>query len=281
MPEVVGIRFKPFTKMYYFSPGKVQDLAPNDPVIVETSLGEELGWVVTPLRTISEDRVRGKLKAVLRRANPVDLATTEEYRQREEMALARGREKAEQLGLPLKIIKAEYSFNGQRLLFSFFAEERVDFRELVRALARSFRTRIEMKQIGPRDEAKLIGGCGPCGRPLCCTSWLTGFHPVSIKMAKQQDLPLTPAEISGLCGRLLCCLAYENDQYVVVKNKLPKVGTQVTTPQGKGTVVGLNVLTESVTVKLQDDLTVEMKAGEATPLPEEKRVSGGRKKGRK
>ena len=281
MPEVVGIRFKPFAKMYYFSPGKVRDLASHDAVIVETSVGEELAWVVTPLRTVSEDRVRGKLKAVLRRANPVDLATMEEYRQREEMALTRGREKAAELNLPMKIIKAEYSFNGQRLLFFFFAEERVDFRELVRALARSFRTRIEMKQIGPRDEAKLMGGYGPCGRAFCCTSWLTEFHPVSIRMAKQQDLPLTPAEISGLCGRLLCCLAYENDQYVVVKNALPKVGTQVTTPQGKGTVVGLNVLTESVTVKLQDDLTVEMKAGEATPLPGEKRVSPDRKKGRK
>ena len=281
MPEVVGIRFKPFAKMYYFSPGKVRDLASHDAVIVETSVGEELAWVVTPLRTVSEDRVRGKLKAVLRRANPVDLATMEEYRQREEMALARGREKAAELDLPMKIIKAEYSFNGQRLLFFFFAEERVDFRELVRALARSFRTRIEMKQIGPRDEAKLIGGNGPCGRSLCCTSWLTEFHPVSIRMAKQQDLPLTPAEISGLCGRLLCCLAYENDQYVVVKNALPKVGTQVTTPQGKGTVVGLNILTESVTVRLQDDLTVEMKAGEATPLPGEKRVTRDQKKGRK
>jgi len=281
MPEVVGIRFKPFAKMYYFSPGKVRDLGPRDPVIVETSVGEELAWVVTPLRTVSEDEVRGKLKAVLRRANPVDLATMEEYRQRQEMALARGREKAAELDLPMKIIKAEYSFNGQRLLFFFFAEERVDFRELVRVLARSFRTRIEMKQIGPRDEAKLMGGNGPCGRSLCCTSWLTEFHPVSIRMAKQQDLPLTPAEISGLCGRLLCCLAYEHDQYVVVKNTLPKVGTQVTTPQGKGTVVGLNVLTESVTVRLQDDLTVEMKAGEAIPLPGEKRVGPDRKKGRK
>jgi cell fate regulator YaaT (PSP1 superfamily) len=281
MPEVVGIRFKPFAKMYYFSPGKIRDLAPLDAVIVETSVGEELAWVVTPLRTVSEDTVRGKLKAVLRRANPVDLATMEEYRQREEMALARGREKAAELDLPMKIIKAEYSFNGQRILFFFFAEERVDFRELVQTLARSFRKRIEMKQIGPRDEAKLIGGYGPCGRPLCCTSWLTEFHPVSIRMAKQQNLPLAPAEISGLCGRLLCCLAYEYDQYVVVKNALPKVGTQVTTSQGKGTVVDLNILTETVTVRLQDDLTVEMKAGEATPLPGENRVSRDRKKGRK
>ena len=267
--------------MYYFSPGKIRDLAPHDPVIVETSVGEELAWVVTPLRTVSGDTVRGNLKAVLRRADPVDLATMEEYRQREKMALARGREEAAELDLPMKIIKAEYSFNGQRLLFFFFAEERVDFRELVRALARSFRTRIEMKQIGPRDEAKLMGGNGPCGRSLCCTSWLTEFHPVSIRMAKQQNLPLTPAEISGPCGRLLCCLAYENEHYVVVKNALPKVGTQVTTPQGKGTVVGLNILTESVTVRLQDNLTVEVKAGEATPLPGEEPVSRDRKKGRR
>jgi cell fate regulator YaaT (PSP1 superfamily) len=167
------------------------------------------------------------------------------------------------------VIRAEYSFNGRRLLFAFISEQRIDFRELVRALARSFKTRIEMKQIGARDEAKLIGGYGRCGRELCCASWLTEFHPVSIKMAKQQDLPLAPSEISGLCGRLLCCLAYENDLYAELKKSLPKVGSQVKTPHGHGVVVGLNVLTESILVELQSDQTVEVKVEEVEGSPME------------
>jgi cell fate regulator YaaT (PSP1 superfamily) len=176
------------------------------------------------------------------------------------------REKVGELRLPMKVIRAEYSFNGRRLMFAFVSEQRVDFRELVRVLARSFKTRIEMKQIGARDEAKLIGGYGRCGRELCCSTWLTEFHPVSIKMAKQQDLPLAPSEISGLCGRLLCCLAYENDQYAEFKKALPKVGTQVMTPHGAGVIVGLNVLTESALVELPSEMTVEVKADEVRVL---------------
>ena len=270
MPEIVGIRFKPVTKVYYFDPGGFQDLAENDPVIVETARGEELGWVTIPCRAVPDEEIKGTLKPITRRATPPDLSLMEEYRAREQQAVEKCREKVAELGLPMKVVRAEYSFNGRRLMFAFASEQRVDFRELVRVLARSFKTRIEMKQIGARDEAKLIGGYGRCGRELCCTTWLTEFHPVSIKMAKQQELPLAPSEISGLCGRLLCCLAYENDQYAEFRRTLPKIGTQVNTPHGEGVIVGLNVLTESALVELQNELSVEVKADEVQAIPTSK-----------
>lgn len=267
MPEIVGIRFKPVTKVYYFDPGRFQDLAENDPVIVETARGEELGWVTIPCRAVPDEEIKGTLKPITRRATPLDLSLMEEYRAREQQAVEKCREKVDELGLPMKVVRAEYSFNGRRLMFAFASEQRVDFRELVRVLARSFKTRIEMKQIGARDEAKLIGGYGRCGRELCCTTWLTEFHPVSIKMAKQQELPLAPSEISGLCGRLLCCLAYENEQYSESRRTLPKIGTQVKTPHGEGVIVGLNVLTESAVVELQNELSVEVNADEVQAIP--------------
>jgi len=267
MPEIVGIRFKPVTKVYYFDPGRFQDLAENDPVIVETARGEELGWVTIPCRAVPDEEIKGTLKPITRRATPLDLSLMEEYRAREQQAVEKCREKVDELGLPMKVVRAEYSFNGRRLMFAFASEQRVDFRELVRVLARSFKTRIEMKQIGARDEAKLIGGYGRCGRDLCCTTWLTEFHPVSIKMAKQQELPLAPSEISGLCGRLLCCLAYENEQYSESRRTLPKIGTQVKTPHGEGVIVGLNVLTESAVVELQNELSVEVNADEVQAIP--------------
>jgi cell fate regulator YaaT (PSP1 superfamily) len=273
MPEIVGIRFKPVTKVYYFDPGGFQDLAENDPVIVETARGEELGWVTIPCRAVPDEEIKGTLKPITRRATPPDLSLMEEYRAREQQAVEKCREKVAELGLPMKVVRAEYSFNGRRLMFAFASEQRVDFRELVRVLARSFKTRIEMKQIGARDEAKLIGGYGRCGRELCCTTWLTEFHPVSIKMAKQQELPLAPSEISGLCGRLLCCLAYENDQYAEFRRTLPKIGTQVNTPHGEGVIVGLNVLTESALVELQNELSVEVKADEVQAIPTGKEPS--------
>ena len=282
MPEeVVGVRFRPVTKVYYFGPGEFRDLIVNDPVIVETTRGEELGWVLMPTTAVPEEEVKGKLKPILRRATPVDLAMMEEFRQREAQALEKCREKALEMGLSMKVIRAEYNFNGHRLLFAFTSEQRIDFRELVRLLARSFKTRIEMKQIGARDDAKLIGGYGRCGRQLCCASWLTEFHPVSIKMAKQQDLPLAPSEISGPCGRLLCCLAYEDDQYAEIRKTLPRVGTPVALPQGKGVIVGLNILTESVVVELETELTVEVKASEVRLGPEEKPAGQAPKKSRR
>jgi cell fate regulator YaaT (PSP1 superfamily) len=281
MPEIIGIRFKPVTKVYYFDPAEHRDLAENDPVVVETARGEELGWVEMPLRMVPDEEIKGTLKTITRRATPVDLALMEDYRAREAQALMRCRDKVAELRLPMKVVRAEYSFNGRRLLFAFISEQRVDFRELVRVLARSFKTRIEMKQIGARDEAKLIGGYGRCGRELCCTTWLTEFHPVSIRMAKQQDLPLAPSEISGLCGRLLCCLAYENGQYTDFKKTLPKVGTQVLTPQGKGVIVGLNVLTESALVELQNELTVEVEANQVQAAPSGKEPAKSSGKGRR
>ena len=279
--EVVGVRFRPVTKVYYFGPGQFRDLNVNDPVIVETTRGEELGWVLMPTTPVPEEEVKGKLKPILRRATPVDLAMMEEFRQREVQALEKCREKALEMGLPMKVIRAEYNFNGHRLLFAFISEQRIDFRELVRVMARSFKTRIEMKQIGARDDAKLIGGYGRCGRQLCCSSWLTEFHPVSIKMAKQQDLPLSPSEISGPCGRLLCCLAYEDDQYAEIRKTLPRVGTPVTLPQGKGVIVGLNILTESVVVELETEFTVEVKADTLQIAPEETPAGQTPKKSRR
>jgi cell fate regulator YaaT (PSP1 superfamily) len=281
MPEIIGVRFKPVTKVYYFDPAGFRDLRKDDPVIVDTTRGEELGWVELPLAEVSEEEIKGALKPVMRPATPVDLALMEEYRAREIQALEKCREKVAELGLPMKVIRAEYGFNGQRLLFAFISEQRVDFRELVRVLARSFKTRIEMKQIGARDEAKLIGGYGRCGRELCCTSWLTEFHPVSIKMAKQQDLPLAPSEISGVCGRLLCCLAYENDLYAELKKSLPKVGSEVKTSHGSGVIVGLNVLTESVLVELPSEQTIEVKAEEIEAVAGEKEGATASAKGRK
>jgi cell fate regulator YaaT (PSP1 superfamily) len=281
MHEVVGVRFRHGTKMYYFESPGPPELVKGTPVIVETSQGEELGWVVQPPLQVDDAEIKGKLKSIIRRATPVDLLSLEEFRSKEAVALQRCREKVAELGLPMKVVKAEYSFNGERLVFLFIAEERVDFRELVRQLARSFRTRIEMRQIGARDEAKLRGGYAQCGRELCCSSWLTEFHPVSIKMAKHQDLPLTPTEISGMCGRLLCCLAYENDQYIEIKQALPRIGSQVNTAQGKGTIVGLNVLNETVLVELQTEMTVELKAEDVTVLTDQpvKRPAKSRRRG--
>ncbi len=271
MPKVVGIRFKPVSKIYYFDPHGFEDLEAGDYVVVETARGREVGRVSTVPSEISDEEVVGQLKPVVRRATAWDLVQMQTFRDREQEALARCREKVAEYNLPMKMVKAEYSFDGSRLVFYFTAEKRVDFRLLVRDLAKIFRTRIELRQIGVRDEAKLLGGLGPCGRPLCCSSYLCEFSPVSIKMAKQQDLPLSPMEISGLCGRLLCCLAYENDHYCETKQKLPKVGEMIVTQHGRGKVVGLNVLKEAVEVELESEVTVEVAVSEVQPQTEPKK----------
>jgi cell fate regulator YaaT (PSP1 superfamily) len=180
------------------------------------------------------------------------------YRFREQDALDKCQEKALEHKLPMKIVRAEYNYDGSRLVFYFAAEKRVDFRKLLQDLARSFKARIELRQIGVRDEAKLMGGMGRCGRHLCCASWLTEFRPVSIKMAKQQELPLSPMEISGVCGRLLCCLAYENEYYAELKGKMPKRNKVIDTPLGRGKVVGLNYVKESIEVELENQGLVEI-----------------------
>lgn len=265
MPTIVGVRFKPVTKTYYFLPPKDTRFALNDPVIVETSRGQELGWVSIESKEISQKEAKGNLKPILRKASPLDLMSLEKYHQQEAEALQRCKDKANELNLPMKIVQAEYSYNGKKLLFLFTAEQRIDFRELVRYLVRAFRTRVEMRQIGARDEAKIIDGYGRCGRQMCCSSWLTEFHPVSIKMAKTQQLPLAPAEISGACGRLLCCLSYENETYTELKKTLPRNGTHVKEEtHGYGVIRGLNILKETAIVKFEDDTRGEFPVTELT-----------------
>lgn len=257
MPLVIGVRFNPATKVYYFDPADLENLRVGEFVIVETSRGKEAGKIVIAPREVGHEEVVGRLKAVSGRATALDLTQMAYYKYRETDALLRCREKVQEHNLPMKLVRAEYNYDGSRLIFFFTAEKRVDFRKLVQDLARSFRARIELRQIGVRDEAKLMGGIGRCGRLLCCVTWLTDFDPVSIKMAKQQDLPLSPMEISGVCGRLLCCLAYENDYYVEIKEKLPKRGSKIDTPQGRGRVVQINVVNESVQIELESQMTIE------------------------
>jgi cell fate regulator YaaT (PSP1 superfamily) len=260
MPKIIGIRFKPVSKIYYFDPAGFEDLEVGDYVIVETTRGREAGEVAIALKEVPEDEVISQLKDIVRRAEPWDLVQMEHYRRLEPRTLEVCREKVAEYGLPMRVVKAEYNFDGSHLAFYFVAEKRIDFRDLVRDLAKTFKTKIELRQIGVRDEVKLMGGLGRCGRPLCCISFLSEFNPVSIKMAKQQDLPLSPMEISGLCGRLLCCLTYENEYYTEVKRRLPRVGEKVVTPYGPGKVTGINVLKETVSVELESEVTVEVPA---------------------
>lgn len=270
MPHIVGVRFRPVTKIYYFDPNNQEPLEVDTRVIVETSRGMELGTVVQPPHDVPKSEIKGKLKRVVRTATPVDLIQAETYRAQEDEAIETCSQLAKKLKVPIKVLKADYSFDGSRLVFSFVAEQRVDFRDLVKELSRTFETRIEMKQVGARDETKILDGYGRCGRRLCCSSWLTEFHPVSIRMAKNQGLPLAPAEISGLCGRLLCCLAYENEQYEEIKQNMPRVGAEVKDRQGiVGVVRGLNVIKETLLLETQEhDTYFEVLAEEVEVLKE-------------
>ncbi len=272
MPQVVGIQFQPVTKIYHFDPGPYTDLLPGERVIVETSRGQELVQVVVPPKEIDERDVSGQLKPVIRRATSRDLEQKEYWSSQEETALQVCKRKAREHNLPMKIVRCVYSFNGRQLLVEFLADKRIDFRQLVKDLAHHFSTRIEMRQIGVRDQAKLIGGFGKCGRNLCCGLFLREFHPVSIKMAKNQNLPLNPTDISGSCGRLLCSLAYENDMYIEMRQYLPKRGQRVVTPDGMGRVININILLQKVTVELEDGPKIELPASDlALPGQPEKR----------
>jgi cell fate regulator YaaT (PSP1 superfamily) len=250
MPVVVGIRFKDSGKTYFFDPNSLDTLAQGDHVIVETVRGLELAKVAYAPHNVSEEEIVGELRPVIRRAEQSDFERMRLLSARHDEVIARCAEKIAEHGLPMRLTKAEYSFDGSRLTFYFTAEKRIDFRALVRDLARTFKTRIELRQIGPRDEAKMLGGIGPCGRLLCCATFLPDYARVSIKMAKDQDLPLNPSKISGVCGRLLCCLSYEHEQYVQIKGELPRKGSWVQTPDGPGEVVAVNVVKEMVTVEL-------------------------------
>ncbi len=265
MVDIVGVRFRRAGKVYYFDPAGI-DFEAKDYVVVQTSRGLEMGQVVIAPEQVLVNEVNEPLKPIVRKAEPEDIERVQEFEAKEREALKECGELITKLGLSMKLLSAKYNLDGTRLTFLFSASERVDFRELVRELNSRFKTRVELRQIGPRDEAKLVGGFGRCGRSLCCGTFLDEFAPVSIKMAKEQNLPLNPAKISGVCGRLLCCLVYENEQYKDMKKKLPKKGQRVSTPMGEATVVGGNPLQETVLVSLESKATVEVPLSEVAVI---------------
>ncbi len=254
---IVGIRFRPAGRIYYFDP-QGASYTTGQYVIVETSRGVEAGRVVIASKKLAERELSDPLKPVLRLANEDELRMMLSFKGKEKEALVQCAQQVQQHNLPMKLVEAEYTYDGSRLTFYFTADERVDFRALVRDLAATFRTRIELRQIGARDQAKLQGGVGMCGKTLCCSSWISDFGVVSIKMAKEQDLPLNPSKISGVCGRLLCCLAYENDNYVQAKQTMPQVGTFLDTSGGQGKVVSVNVPKNSVEVMLESGVVIQV-----------------------
>lgn len=249
MVTVVGIRFQKAGRIYYYAPGN-QTYAVDDAVVVESQQCKQIGRVAIAKKLITEDEIVGDLKPILYMASAADLKKEADNREEAQAALVVAREKIAHHGLDMKLTQVDYSFDRSKLIFCFTADGRIDFRDLVKDLASVFKTRIELRQVGVRDEAKILGGIGPCGRTLCCTSFLGDFMPVSIKMAKDQSLSLNPTKISGLCGRLMCCLQYENDQYEEAKREMPDYGKEVVTPDGKGRVVGLNLLTRLVKVRV-------------------------------
>lgn len=251
MAEVIGVRFKEVGKIYYFSPDN-NKLNAGDMVIVETARGIECGQVAMANRQVPDDEVIHPLKSLIRVATDEDLKHLEENKAREKRALEICERKIKEHKLEMKLVDMEYTFDNSKMLFYFTADGRVDFRALVKDLASIFKTRIELRQIGVRDEAKMLGGLGVCGRPFCCNSFLGEFHPVTIKMAKEQGLSLSSVKISGTCGRLMCCLKYEQEAYTDLLKRTPKVGAIVNTPSGKGLVVDVNLLTGTLKVKMDN-----------------------------
>ncbi|MBQ1630655.1 MAG: stage 0 sporulation family protein [Firmicutes bacterium] len=252
MVTVIGVRFKQAGKVYYFDPGE-QVLNIGDHVIVETARGTEFGEVSMANSEVPESGIVAPLKPIIRIATEQDYIRHEENEKKKARAMELCQEKIDKRGLDMKLVDVEYTFDNSKVIFYFTADGRVDFRELVKDLAGVFRMRIELRQIGVRDEAKMLGGIGSCGRPLCCHSWLADFEPVSIKMAKVQNLSLSPTKISGICGRLMCCLKFENDVYTDLRRNMPEVGEQVKTPEGLGKVVDTTILEGKVKVRLYID----------------------------
>ncbi len=275
--KVIGVRFKSSGRIYYFDPLEFE-FCEGDGVIVETARGQEYGEVAQVAMEVEETMIVAPLKPVVRPATDADTTMREQNCAKEGDAFHICQQKIEQHKLDMHLVSAEYSFNGSKLVFYFTADERVDFRELVKDLASQFRTRIELRQIGVRDEAKMLGGLGSCGRVVCCKAFLDDFHPVSIKMAKEQNLSLSPTKISGLCGRLMCCLQYEQACYEDMKRKMPHINRDILTPDGIGIVVDNNVITEKTKVRLtMPDGTIDVrefhyaslaKPGEPLPVPQ-------------
>ena len=255
MVKVVGVRFKNAGKIYYFDPGDLE-LFDGDKVVVETVRGLEFGEVAGGMDMVPEDKITPPLKAVVRKATLEDEAQVKANREKEKKAFEVALDKIEARGLPMKLVDVEYTFDNTKIIFFFTSEGRVDFRELVKDLAGVFKTRIELRQIGVRDEAKMVGGLGTCGRPLCCVTFLEDFEPVSIRMAKDQNLSLNPSKISGMCGRLMCCLRYEHEAYQELRKGLPPVGSELDTGAGTGKIIELNVLSGIATVRMDDGTIV-------------------------
>ena len=281
MVTIVGVRFKKAGKIYYFLPGE-ETLTIDDGVIVETARGVEYGTVVIGPKEVAKDSLVMPVKEVMRKATPKDLQQLEKNEEREEKAFAICLEKIAKRKLPMKLINVEYTFDMNKIVFFFTADGRIDFRELVKDLATVFRTRIELRQVGVRDEAKVLNGIGACGRPLCCSNYLGDFTPVSIRMAKDQNLSLNPTKISGVCGRLMCCLNYEDDLYkkggdLYVKKERPQapqdvappgIGKEVVTDEGIGKVLKVNHHKHTVKVQLEAGRTIDLKWSEVA-LPDE------------
>lgn len=250
MIKVIGVRFKKAGKIYYFSPAEFE-IKKGDYVIVETARGIEFGECVIGLKEIKEEEIVSPLKSVIRIADEKDILKHKENKEKEKEALDICLNKIQEHKLDMKLIDVEYTFDNHKVIFYFTADGRIDFRELVKDLATIFKTRIELRQIGVRDEAKMLGGLGPCGRSLCCSTFLGDFASVSIKMAKEQNLSLNPTKISGICGRLMCCLNYEQTTYEDIRKRLPRVGSIVRTENGDGEVIGNSIVKEIVKVKIK------------------------------
>ena len=250
MAIIIGVKFKGAGKVYYFDPDEAI-LNAGDYVVVETSRGIECGTVTFGNREINDDGLNRPLKKIIRPATAEDIAHLEDNRKKEEKAYGICLKKIIEHNLKMKLVTVEYTFDNNKILFYFTADGRVDFRELVKDLAGIFRTRIELRQIGVRDESKMLGGLGICGREFCCKGFLSDFQPVSIKMAKEQGMSLNPVKISGTCGRLMCCLKYEQEAYSDLLKKTPKIGAYVSTPDGKGTVVDQNLIKGILNIQLQ------------------------------
>ena len=252
MIKVVGIKFKNGGKLYYFSPKAGDKYERNTPVVVETARGLEYAWVAYPEKEVSDDEIVPPLKPIIRIATEKETAFYESCQQKRPQAMQICKEKILKHGLEMKLVDCEYAFDGSKICFYFTSANRVDFRELVKDLATTFHNRIELRQVGTRDETKYLGGLAPCGRVCCCAGNMPEFKKVSVKMAKTQGLSLNPGKISGLCGRLMCCLSYENDYYAEVGKQMPKVGAEVGTPDGKAIVASVNMLKMQVKTKMDD-----------------------------
>ena len=258
MVNIVGIQLQKNGKIYYFDSNQLV-LKPGDFVIADTSRGQDLGEVMIGMRDVEEDSLPSPLKKIIRVATEQDIRRGAENRQKEKEAFQVCQKKIAEHQLDMKLVSVEYAFDASKILFYFTANGRVDFRSLVKDLASVFKMRIELRQIGVRDEAKMLGGLGPCGRPICCGAFLSEFQPVSIKMAKEQNLSLNPTKISGVCGRLMCCLKYEQDHYEQTRKKMPKTGREVNTPDGIGTVSELNIVKETVSVRITNGDSSEIR----------------------